>query len=163
MTQDKIDPSELEIVITRVFNAPRELVFQAWTEPDHIAQWWGPKGFTTRVTELDLRPGGTWRYVMTSPEGKEYPVKGVFREIIPPERLVTTDRFDGVYEQGTDLPQEMVTTAAFEDLGNQTKLILTTTHPSVEERRKHEEMGAIGGWNSSFDRLQDYLENKMAG
>ncbi|MEO0827787.1 MAG: SRPBCC family protein [Cyanobacteria bacterium J06642_9] len=163
MTQDKIDPSELEIVITRVFNAPRELVFQVWTEPDHIAQWWGPKGFTTRVTELDLRPGGTWRYVMTSPEGKEYPVKGVFREIIPPERLVTTDRFDGVSEQGADLPQEMVTTAAFEDLGNQTKLILTTTHPSVEERRKHEEMGAIGGWNSSFDRLQDYLENKMAG
>lgn len=76
-----------EIVITRVFNAPRELVWNVWTEPKHMEQWWGPKGFTTRVIELDLRPGGQWRFVMIGPDGTEYPIKGIFREVIPPKGL----------------------------------------------------------------------------
>lgn len=83
--------SDREIVITRIFNAPRQLVYEVWTNPERIAQWWGPEGFTTRVTELDLRPGGRSRYVMVDPDGTEYPAKGVFREIIPFERIVTTD------------------------------------------------------------------------
>jgi uncharacterized protein YndB with AHSA1/START domain len=152
-------PSEREIIITRIFNAPRELVFKAWTEPQHIAQWWGPQGFTTRVTEMDLRPGGKWRYIMIGPDGTEYPLKGVFREIVPLERIVTSDEFDEGFEKvmNADLPRGMVSTASFEDLAGKTKLTLRIMHESAEERRKHEEMGVIGGWNSTFDCLEEHL------
>ena len=148
-----------EIVITRVFNAPRELVFKAWTDPKHVAQWWGPKGFTTKVTELDLRPGGKSRYVMIGPDGTEYPVKGVFREIVPLERIVTTDEFDEGFEKvvNADLPKGIVMTVLFEDLDGKTKLTLRIVHESAEDRRKHEEMGVIAGWNSSFDCLDEFL------
>lgn len=159
-THDSTDSqSDREIVITRVFNAPRELVFKVWTDPQHIAQWWGPKGFTTRVTELDLRPGGKWRYVMIGPDGKEYPVKGVFREIVPLERIVTSDEFDEGFEKviNIDLPRGMVVTAVFEDLDSKTKLTLQIMHESVEDRRKHEEMGVIEGWNSTLDCLDEHL------
>ncbi|MEH1897358.1 MAG: SRPBCC domain-containing protein [Nostoc sp.] len=151
--------SQREIVITRVFNAPRELVFQAWTDAKHVAQWWGPKGFTTQVTELDFRPGGKWRYVMIGPDGTEYPVKGVFREIVPFERIVTSDEFDEGFEKvvNADLPKGIVVTAVFEDLGGNTKLTLRIMHESAEERRKHEEMGVIAGWNSTFDCLDEFL------
>lgn len=153
------DQSDREIVITRVFDAPRDLVWKAWTDPAHIAQWWGPKGFTTRVDEMDLRPGGQSRYVMVGPDGTEYPVKGVFREVVPPERIVTTDEFGEGYDQITDidLPQGMVMTILFEDLGDQTKLTLHILHPTVEERRKHEEMGVVAGWNSTLDCLAEHL------
>src|SRR5262245_63539620 len=87
------DASDREIVITRVFDAPRDLVWKVWTQPEHVARWWGPRGFTTTVTELDLRVGGRSRYVMKGPDGAEYPVCGVFREIVPFERIVTTDEF----------------------------------------------------------------------
>ncbi|GAB4368087.1 MAG: hypothetical protein Kow00121_06910 [Elainellaceae cyanobacterium] len=151
--------SDREIVITRVFNAPRELVFKAWTEPKHIEHWWGPKGFTTRVTELDLRPGGQSRYVMIGPDGTEYPVKGVFREIVPPERIVSTDEFDEGFEQVTDvdLPQGIVMTVLFEEFDGKTKLTLQIVHATVDDRRKHEEMGVVAGWNSSFDCLDEFL------
>jgi uncharacterized protein YndB with AHSA1/START domain len=151
--------SDREIVITRVFNAPCKLVFKVWTDPKHVAQWWGPKGFTTRVTELDLRPGGKWRYVMIGPDGTEYPVKGVFREIVPLERIVTSDEFDEGFEKvvNADLPRGIVMTAVFEDLVGKTKLTLRIMHESVEDRRKHEEMGVIAGWNSSFDCLDEFL------
>ncbi|HEY9735586.1 MAG TPA: SRPBCC domain-containing protein [Trichocoleus sp.] len=149
---------ERTIVITRRFNAPRELVWRVWTESAHIAQWWGPQGFTTRVEEMDLRPGGKSRYIMVGPDGTEYPAEGVFQEIVPMERIVTTDEFGEGYEQtGVDLPQGMVLTVLFEDLGDQTQLTLHIVHPTVEERRKHEEMGVVGGWNSSFDCMDEYL------
>lgn len=151
--------SDREIVITRTFNAPRKLVYEAWTDPKHIAQWWGPEGFTTRVTELDLRPGGQWRYVMIGPDGTEYPGKGVFREIVPLERIVTSDEFEEGFEKvvNMDLPQGMVVTTIFEDWNGKTRLTLRILHESVEDRRKHEEMGVIAGWNSSFDCLDQYL------
>lgn len=156
--------SDREIVITRLFNAPRDLVWQAWTDPAHIAQWWGPKGFTTRVDEMDLRPGGQSRYVMVGPDGTEYPVQGVFREVVPPERIVTTDEFGEGYEEITDidLPQGMVMTILFEDLGNQTRLTLHILHPTAEERRKHEEMGVVAGWNSTLDCLAEHLTGVTA-
>lgn len=148
-----------EILLTRVFHAPRELVWTAWTQPEHVAQWWGPKGFNTRVDELDLRPGGTWRYVMIGPDGAEYPVKGVFREVVPPERIVTSDEFDKKYEppEAGDLPRGIVLTATFDDLGGKTRLTLSIMHPSAEDRRKHEKMGVVPGWNSSFDCLDEHL------
>lgn len=153
--------SEREIVITRIFNAPRELVFKAWTDPQHIAQWWGPKGFTTRVTEMELRPGGQWCYVMVAPDGTEYPAKGVFREIVPSERIVTSDEFGEGIEKvlDIDLPQGMVTTTTFENLEGKTKLTIRIVHESADDRRKHEEMGVLGGWNSSLDCLDEYLRS----
>lgn len=151
--------SEREIIITRVFNAPRDLVFKAWTEPERIAQWWGPRGFTTRVEQMDFRPGGAWRYVMISPDGTEYPSKGVFSEIVPPEKIVSSDEFDEGFEKviNADLPSSMETTTIFEDLSGKTKLTIKITHKSIEDRRKHEDMGVIAGWNESFDCLEEFL------
>jgi uncharacterized protein YndB with AHSA1/START domain len=152
--------SDREIIITRIFKAKRDLVFQVWTEPKHITQWWGPKDFTTTVTEMDFRPGGTWRYIMRAPDGTEYPAKGVFREIVPPERIVTSDEFDEGFEKvfKADIPSRLtVVTAIFEDLGDKTRLTLQIMHSTAEDRRKHEEMGVIAGWNSSFDCMDEYL------
>lgn len=151
--------SDRELVITRIFNAPRELVFKAWTEAKHIEQWMGPKGFTTRVTENDLRPGGQWCYVMIGPDGTEYPSQGVFREIVPPERIVTTDEFGEGIEQvmDADLPQGMVVTVLFEELDSKTKVTIQIVHESADDRRKHEEMGVVAGWNSALDCLDEYL------
>ena len=81
-------PSDREIVTTRVFDAPRERVFKAWTDPDHLARWWGPQGFTNTFHEFDLRPGGVWRFVMHGPDGADYQNKSVFVEITKPERIV---------------------------------------------------------------------------
>ncbi len=149
-----------ELVITRIFNAPRDLVFKVWTEPKHITQWWGPKGFTTTVKEMDFRPGGKWHYVMHGPDGTEYPVKGNFREVVPPEKIITTDEFDEGFEEvvKADLPSGiMVVTTLFEDLDNKTRLTLRILHATAEDRRKHEDMGVVGGWNSSFDCLDEHL------
>ena len=157
--QDSATQSDRELILTRIFNAPRELLWQVWTEPDHVAQWWGPKGFTTRVTALDFRPGGEWRYVMVGPDGTEYPAKGVFREIVLLERIVSTDEFDEGFEStmDIDLPQGIVTTTIFEDFDGKTKLTLQILHQTVADRQKHEKMGVVGGWNSSFDCLDEYL------
>jgi uncharacterized protein YndB with AHSA1/START domain len=148
-----------EIVITRVFDAPRELVWKAWNEPEHVEQWWGPEGFTTRVEGVDFKPGGTWRYVMIGPDGTEYPVKGVFREIVPLEKIVTTDEFDEGFDKvmNIDLPTGIVVTAIFEDEGEKTKLTLRIMHDTAESRKKHEDMGVVMGWNSSFDCLDKHL------
>lgn len=151
--------ADREIVITRTFDAPRQLVWQAWTQPEHVAQWWGPRGFKTRVTELDLRPGGVWRYVMIGQDGTEYPVKGVFREVVPYERIVTSDEFDEGFEHPAagGLPQGIVLTATLDDLGDKTRLTLSIAHPTSEDRRQHEKMGVVAGWNSSFECLDEYL------
>lgn len=156
--------TDRDIIITRIFDAPRDLVFQAWTDPQHIAQWWGPRGFTTRVIEMDLRPGGRSRYVMVGPDGTEYPVTGVFQEIVPPERIVATDEFDEGYEQVSDakLPQGMVMTILFEDMGGQTKLTLHIVHATADDRRQHEAMGVVAGWNSSFDCLDEWLAMQIS-
>src|SRR5262245_66608961 len=89
-------PSDLEIVMTRVFDAPRELVFKAHTDPKMVPQWWGLRTNTTTVDKMDMRPGGVWRFVQRDPQGNEYAFNGVYREIVPPERLVNTFEFEGV-------------------------------------------------------------------
>lgn len=83
--------TERDVVLTRIFNAPPELMFKLWTDPLHVAQWWGPHGFTNPVCEMDVRPGGALRIVMRAPDGTDYPMKGVFQEIVAPERLVFTN------------------------------------------------------------------------
>src|SRR5687767_7564343 len=87
------EPADREVVITRVFDAPRELVFKAWTEPEHFMRWWGPRGFTAPVCNIDARPGGVFHCCMRSPEGQDFWSKGTYREVVPPERIVVTDSF----------------------------------------------------------------------
>jgi len=152
-------PDKRELVISHVFDAPRELVWSAWTDAEQVAQWWGPRGFTTTVEELDLRPGGRSRYVMHGPDGADYPGKGTFIEIVPCERIVTTDEFGDGYEEETslELPEGMILTILFDDLGGKTRLTVRIMHPTVEDRRRHEEMGVVSGWRSTLDCLDEHL------
>jgi uncharacterized protein YndB with AHSA1/START domain len=163
-THGTTNPSDREIVITRVLNATRELVWQAWTDPQHVEQWWGPRHFSTKVVQQDLRPGGVWRYVMRGPDGSEHPIGGVVREIVPEQRHAVTAEFGKDFKHPTvsDLPGDIVMTTVLEDLGHQTRLTLTIEHQSSEDRRKHLEMGVVAGWNSSLDCLEDHLKATMA-
>lgn len=155
-----IEQTERDLVIVREFDAPRDLVWKVWTEPKHIEKWWGPRGFSTRVTDVDMRIGGKWNYVMVGPDGTEYPVSGVFSEIVPPEKIVTTDEFGDEYDEilpNVDLPKGIVATALFDDLGDRTRLTLRIAHPTAEDRKKHEDMGVVAGWGSSLDCMDEYL------
>jgi len=154
--------TDKEIVITREFEAPRQLVWDVWTQPKHVEKWFGPKGFTTRVDKLDFKVGGESSYIMIGPDGTEYPSKGVFQEIVPIEKIVTTDEFGEGFDEiesmkNIDLPQGMTQTYLFDDLGQRTKLTIIVSHPTVEDREKHEAMGVIDGWNSSLDKVEEYL------
>jgi uncharacterized protein YndB with AHSA1/START domain len=150
---------EPTLVITRVFDAPRELVFKVWTDPVHVARWWGPHGFTAPYCTVDLRPGGTFHYCMRAPDGQEYWTKGVYREIVAPERIVSTmyfsDRDGNVvdparYGLGPDFPSEMLDTVTFDALdGNRTRLTLRRNTPLSVSKRYMEDQG----WNQSLDRF----------
>lgn len=148
------DPSA--IVTTRVFDAPRELVWSAWTDPNHLAQWWGPNGFTTTTSAYDLRPGGTWRFVMHGPDGRDYQNLVTFDEIVKPERLV--------YRHGDDVePVQFHTTVTFEDLGGKTRLNLRAQFPTADARdRVVREFGAAEGAVQTIERLADYLATSLA-
>jgi len=153
---------DTDIIITREFAAPRQLVWDAWTKPEQIEKWFGPKGFSTRVDEQDFKVGGRSNYVMIDANGAEYPAAGVFKEIVPIEKIVSAAEgfskgFQAAHPE-MDLPKgTTVMTYLFDDLGKRTKLTLITTHSSVEERAKHEAMGVVAGWGSSFDKLDDFL------
>jgi uncharacterized protein YndB with AHSA1/START domain len=138
------------LVITRIFDAPRELVFKVWTEPEHLMRWWGPRGFKMTSCEIDLRPGGACHFHMRSPEGTEHRTRGVFREIIEPERLVMTRAWvDAEGKPG----HETLLTLTFADHGGKTKLTLHhAIFESVTARDLHQR-----GWSSSLDCLAEYL------
>lgn len=158
---------DTDIVITREFAAPRQLVWDVWTKPEHIEKWFGPKGFNTRVDKQDFKVGGSSIYVMIGPDGAEYPAKGVYKEIVPIEKIVSSaDGFDEDFVAAhpeMDLPKEaMVLTCIFDDLNTRTKLTLITSHATVEEKKKHEAMGVVEGWNSSFDKLAEYLSGAQS-
>lgn len=157
--------NDRELVIVREFDAPRSLFWKVWTEPRHITQWFGPRGFSTRVETYDFRVGGKWSYTMVGPDKAEYPCDGIFKEIVPVERIVTTDEFGEEMLKGQPadaFPRGMVVTALFEDLGDRTRLIIRIMHQSVEDRIKHEKMGVVGGWGSSFDCLDEYITSLAA-
>jgi uncharacterized protein YndB with AHSA1/START domain len=144
--------AERELVITRVFDAPRSLVFRVWTDPEHLARWWGPKGFTTVSCHMDVRPGGTWFRKMRAPDGSEERRRGIYREILEPERLV----FTYASEDAEGNPgHETSVTVTFADLGGKTKLTLhQAVFESITARDAHE-----GGWTGCLDRFADYLAN----
>ena len=145
-------PTDREVVITRVVNAPRRLVFAAWTEPRHLQRWLiGPDGWSMPVCEIDLRPGGRWRYVYRKPSGTEMTLTGSVLEVLPPERLVTTESW------GPEWP-ETVNTVVLTESGGHTTITLTITYVSREARDAAVGTGAMDGMNQSFDRLDELLD-----
>lgn len=140
-----------ELTITRVLNAPRERVFKAWTDSKELAQWWGPKGFTNPVCEVDLKPGGALRIVMRAPDGAEYPMQGVFREIVPPSRLVFTNI--AVDKDGNHII-EGLTTVTFDEAGGKTKLTLQTRGVAVVDYAAAYLNGMEAGWTQSLEKLE---------
>ncbi len=149
-----------EIVITRTFDAPKAKVWKAWTDTKLIEQWYGPQGFSTRVEKNDLKKGGRIRYVMIGPDGKEYPSEGTILEIKKEEKIVSTDEFGDDFAATTkiDLPKGMISTVLFEEEGQKTKVTITISHPSAEEKAKHEKMGVVEGYNSQLDKLAPLLK-----
>jgi uncharacterized protein YndB with AHSA1/START domain len=139
-----------EIVVTRVFDAPRDLVFQMWTDPKHIVQWWGPKGFTSTIYEMDVKPGGVWQFVMHGPDGVDYQNKVVYLEIVRPERIVYS------HVSG---PQFQMTVTLVED-GGKTRLTAQMLFESAAQRDQvAEKFGAVEGLKQTIGRLQDYLDS----
>ena len=144
-------PSDREITMTRVFDAPRELVFHAHIDPQHVPHWWGQRGSTTIVDTMDVRPGGAWRFVQRAADGTEYGFRGEYREVVPPERLVYTFEFEG-------MPGHiLVETITFEELDGKTRLTTTSVFTSVEDRDGMLESGMESGAIESWDRLEELL------
>jgi uncharacterized protein YndB with AHSA1/START domain len=143
-------PSEKEIVLTRVFDAPRHLVFDALTKPELLKRWFGPRGWSLVVCDVDLRVGGAWRFVLRGPDGTEMGMSGVYREIAQPERSVHTERFD-------DYPGESVVTAVLVEHDGKTTLTGTVLYESQEVRDAVIQSGMEHGAAESYDKLAEYL------
>jgi uncharacterized protein YndB with AHSA1/START domain len=144
-------PSDREVVMTRVFDAPRTLVFEVHTDPEHVRHWMlGPEGWAMPVCEIDLRPGGEWHFVWRRSDGTELEMRGEYREIAPPERLVSTESW------GADWPETLNTLILTEENGK-TTLTSTVLYPSQEARDAALQTGMKDGASISFDRLADYL------
>jgi uncharacterized protein YndB with AHSA1/START domain/DNA-binding transcriptional ArsR family regulator len=166
-----VDSSPDTFVMVRVFNAPRELVYQMWTDPTHMSKWWGPHIFTTPVCQLDPRPGGAWRIVMRGPDGSEHPAKGVYRDVRPPERLVMTidhselsDQWHDLVDPGRDKSKGRpavagLMTVTFDDLGGKTRLTIRTRFESAAIRNALVRLGMSHGWAQSLEKLEAVLAN----
>jgi uncharacterized protein YndB with AHSA1/START domain len=151
LTGREADSSSRELATTRVVDAPRELVWKAWTEPERVAKWWGPKGFTTTIQEMDVRPGGVWRHTMHGPDGTDYPNKVVFLEVREPECLAYLHGDPGE-------PDHFFSTVIFTDEGGKTGISMRGLFPSAADRdRVIEEYGAAEGMESTLDELAAYL------
>lgn len=146
-------PSDQEVVITRVVSAPRRVVFDAFTNARHVPNWLiGPEGWTMPVCEIDLRPGGTWRYVYRKDDGSEMTMQGSYREVAPPERLVSTESW------GPEWP-ETVNTMVLTETGGLTTITITVRYPSKEARDAALKTGMKSGMDQSFARLDSMLES----
>jgi uncharacterized protein YndB with AHSA1/START domain len=145
---------ERELTIVRIFDAPRALVYRAWTDPKMMAKWWAPKHFTNPVCEVDMRIGGALRIVMRGPDGSEYPMKGVFTEVVKNERIVFTNI--AVDEAGNHL-LEGVTTVSFEEHGGKTKMTLHTRAAGKVPQAAFMLGGMEQGWTESIDKLEALL------
>lgn len=146
--------AERELTLTRVYDAPRALVFKAWTDPKLLALWWGPKMFTNPVCEVDARPGGKLRIVMRGPDGNDYPMRGVFKEVVAPERL----SFTNFAVDAEDQPViEGFTTVVFAEEGKKTRLTVITRGKAVQPVAIQYLQGMEQGWSMSLDKLAELL------
>ena len=144
--------AEREIIAARVLSAPRDLVFQAFSDPRHLAQWWGPNGFTNTFSEFDLRPGGHWRFVMHGPDGTDYPNHSVFDEVIAPERIVF---------RHLDAMHEFQMTILFADQDGKTRITWRMLHPTVEKCDRVRSF-VIEANEQNFDKLEAELSKMNA-
>jgi uncharacterized protein YndB with AHSA1/START domain len=148
---------ERAVTLTRLYDAPRELVWRAWTDPQHLAQWFGPRSFTASVPELDVRVGGALRIVMHGPDGNDYPMKGVFRAFEPPERLVFSNI--AIDNDGNHL-LEGETTVILQDEGGKTRLTLHTYAKGLVPLAPQMLAGMAAGWSQSFDKLEEQMAKR---
>jgi uncharacterized protein YndB with AHSA1/START domain len=146
-------PSDLEIAMTREFDAPRHLVFDAMTRPEHVRRWFGCEAFTLPICEIDLRVGGAYRFVMRTPDGSESTLQGVYREIVRPERVVFVER---ILMPGFTSDEYQVT-STFDEIGGMTRLTTTILHNSKENRDGHLYSGIEKGVAPAYDRLADLV------
>ncbi len=164
-----------DFVITRVFDCPRELMWKMWTDPQHLARWWGPRKLSTRVEALEPRVGGEYQFVMELPDGTRYPMKGVYREVVEPERLVyTVDTSGHPAEWRAAILQQLPPgskqeigpgshTVTFAKEGTKTRLTIRCSFASTELRNAFTRMGMTGGWSQSLDKLAEQVANGGAG
>jgi uncharacterized protein YndB with AHSA1/START domain len=143
----------LELVMERAFDAPRDLVWKVINDREAIPRWWGPRGYSTTVEEMDVRPGGAWRFVQRAPDGSEHPFKGEYREITPPERLVLTF----IYDVPVIRDSVAVITYTLEEDGDKTKVVARTRFPNVEAIDGALESGMVGGAIETWDRLAEEI------
>jgi uncharacterized protein YndB with AHSA1/START domain len=149
-------PTEREIHVERIFDAPRDRVFAAYTDPKLVPEWWGPHDTTTIVDQMDVRAGGSWRFVSQDRDGNETAFRGTYREVSPPERIVQTFEWEG-------MPGHVcVETATFEDLGDRTKVTTTSLFHTPEERDGMLASGMEKGMNETYARLDDLLAKQVA-
>ena len=156
MAERKSD-ADREIVITRVINAPRELVFAAFTDRQHISQWWGPNGFRTTTYEKDVRPGGVWRFTMHGPDGTDYPNKIMYREVVKPERLAYDHSGDDASDE-----HRFTSTVTFENVGGKTKVTMRALFATVEQCEASKKFGAVDGGQQTLARLDEHLSKARA-
>ncbi len=148
MNNDMADAADSELRIARLINAPRELVFEIWTDPEHVKHWWGPNGFTNTINVMDVRPGGDWDLVMHGPDGTDYKNKSVFVEVIKPERIIY-DHISGPKFRATVL---------FEEQGNKTLITMSMRFESSAIKEKTiKEFSADKGQVEHFNRMEEYL------
>jgi uncharacterized protein YndB with AHSA1/START domain len=157
-TEYEIRPGVQEFSVTRDFNAPRELVFKAFTDPKLISQWWGPRKYTMTVEKMEARPGGSWRYLHSDAEGNVHPFRGIFHDVVAPERVI------GTFEYEPFPGHVSLVSARFESLpGNKTRLIQHQVFESVEDRDGMVGSGMREGSDESMDRLAELLEKMKSG
>src|SRR5258708_28385740 len=156
-TEYVIDPGKFDIVMTRVFDAPRELVFKAYTDPTLFAQWWGPRGYTNRIDKFEARRGGEWRVVQTDLSGNEYAFRGVHHDVVAPERTVATFEFEGMPDH------VLMQTATFEPLGDKTRVVQQAVFQSAGDRDGMVASGMQKGSDASTYRLAELLVKLQAG
>ena len=146
-------PNDTHLIATREFSAPRDLVWEAHTRCEHVKEWLlGPEGWTMPVCEIDLRPGGKWRYVYAGPDGSGFQMSGEYREVEAPERIVNTETMD-------DAPIVTLNTMTLTEDGGRTSLRIVVEYPSTEVREDIIATGMMDGWAGSYDRLQTYLDS----
>ncbi len=145
--------ADRELVITKLLNAPRELVWEAWTNPKHVVNWWGPDGFTNTIHEMTVKPGGVWRFMMHGPNGMDFPNKIIFNEVVKPEHLTYTHSSEDEND-----PNVFHTTVTFENQNGKTLLTMRAIFATAEERnRVVNEYGAAEGGIQTINKLEQYL------
>jgi uncharacterized protein YndB with AHSA1/START domain len=151
-TIENAPPADRELMLSRLLNVPRNKVFRAWTQPDLMKRWFAPHPWTTPIVETDVRTGGSSLIVMRSPDGQEFPNRGVYLEVVPDERLVFTDAFTTAWEPSQK--PFMTAVLTFEDEAGKTRYTVRVRHWSVADKEAHEKMGFYQGWGQTTDQLE---------